>query len=150
MKEEEQLYTLEFLLGFDGHVHWLDQGYRLKFEIKRVKPTKERPHGLRYSFTLHHPDGKRLMGFDNAHGVPAKGSRYNKRQAAADHWHRTEDDEGRPYSFTTAEATFRTRRPPILFPPPRNPQPSAGHPAPKAAVYRRAGEDPRTSRIQSH
>jgi Family of unknown function (DUF6516) len=103
MKEEEQLYTLEFLLGFDGHVHWLDQGYRLKFEIKRVKPTKERPHGLRYSFTLHDPDGQRLMGFDNAHGVPAKGSRYNKRQAAADHWHRTEDDEGRPYSFTTAD-----------------------------------------------
>ena len=104
MKEEEQLYTLEFLLGFDGHVHWLDQGYRLKFEIKRVKPTKERPHGLRYSFTLHDPDGQRLMGFDNAHGVRAKGSRYNKRQAAADHWHRTEDDEGRPYSFTTADA----------------------------------------------
>lgn len=104
MKEEEQLYTLEFLLGFDGHVHWLDQGYRLKFEIKRVEPTKERPHGLRYSFTLHDTDGQRLMGFDNAHGVSAKGSRYNKRQAAADHWHRSEDDEGQPYSFTTADA----------------------------------------------
>jgi Family of unknown function (DUF6516) len=104
MKEEEQLYTLEFLLGFDGHVHWLDQGYRLKFEIKRVKPTKERPHGLRYSFTLHDPDGQRLMGFDNAHGVVPKGSRYLKRRPATDHWHRTEDDAGRPYSFTTADA----------------------------------------------
>lgn len=104
MKEDEQLHTLEFLLGFDGHVHWLDQGYRLKFEIKRVKPTKERPHGLRYSFTLHDPDGQRLMGFDNAHGVARKGSRYLKRRAATDHWHRTEDDKGRPYSFTTADA----------------------------------------------
>jgi hypothetical protein len=43
------------------------------------------------------------MGFDNAHGVAAKGSRYSKRQAAADHWHRTEDDEGRLYYFTTAD-----------------------------------------------
>jgi hypothetical protein len=101
---EEQLHTLEFLLAFDGHVHWLDQGYRLKFEIKQDEATTERPHGLRYSFTLHDPDGKRLMGFDNAHGVPAKGSRYKKRPPAADHWHRTEDDEGRPYSFTTADA----------------------------------------------
>jgi uncharacterized protein DUF6516 len=102
--KEAQLHTLEFLLAFDGHVHWLDQGYRLKFEIKRVEPTTERPHGLRYSFTLHDPDGNRLMGFDNAHGVPATGSRYIKRQPAADHWHRTGDDEGRPYSFTTADA----------------------------------------------
>lgn len=101
--KEAQLHTLEFLLAFDGHVHWLDQGYRLKFEIKRVEATPERPHGLRYSFTLHDPDGNRLMGFDNAHGVAAKGSRYTKRPPDADHWHRTGDDEGRPYSFTTAD-----------------------------------------------
>jgi|SRR6185312_13430946 len=65
-------HTLEFLLAFDGRIHHLEQGYWLKFEIKRIEPTPERPHGLRYSFTLHNADGKRLMGFDNAHGVAAQ------------------------------------------------------------------------------
>lgn len=99
----ENDHTLEFLLAFDGRVHWLDQGYRLKFEIKKSGATDARPHGLRYSFTLHDPDGKRLIGFDNAHAVPAKGPRFGDRPAAADHWHRTETDEGRPYAFVSAE-----------------------------------------------
>jgi len=30
----------------------------VKFEIRRVEPTTERPHGLRYSLTLHDPKGK--------------------------------------------------------------------------------------------
>jgi hypothetical protein len=83
--------------------HHLEQGYWLKFEIKRIAPTTERPHGLRYSFTLHDPDGKRLVGFDNAHGVPPQGSHFQKSSVEHDHWHRTIGDEGRPYSFTTAE-----------------------------------------------
>ena len=66
-------YGLEFLLAFDGRIHHLEEGYWIKFEIERVKPTKERPHGLSYSFTLHAPDGTRLVGFDNAHGVRAQG-----------------------------------------------------------------------------
>jgi hypothetical protein len=67
-----------------------------------VSPTKERPHGLRYSFTLHDPTGNRLMGFDNAHAVTSQGARYRKPEATHDHWHRTASDEGRPYRFTTA------------------------------------------------
>jgi hypothetical protein len=95
--------ALEFLQAFDGHIHQLEQGYWLKFEIKRVAATPERPHGLRYSFTLHGPDGERLVGFDNAHGVPPKGSRFRKPQAEHDHWHRTEDDMGQPYLFTSVD-----------------------------------------------
>ena len=64
-------HTLAFLLAFDGRIHHLDQGYWLKFEIVRTDTTKERSHGLRYSFTLHDPHGKRIVGFDNAHGVPS-------------------------------------------------------------------------------
>ena len=63
----------------------------------------EKPHGLDYSFTLHGPDNRRLVGFDNAHGVPATGSRFKRRPQAADHWHRTERDAGRPYGFKDAE-----------------------------------------------
>jgi hypothetical protein len=99
---DEQLHTLEFLLAFNGHVHWYEQGYFTKFEVRKVPPTPERPHGLRYSFTLHDPDGRRLMGFDNAHKVAPAGSRFAGRPAEADHWHRTRDDPGRPYPFTDA------------------------------------------------
>jgi hypothetical protein len=38
-------YALEFLLAFDGRIHHLDRGYWAKFEVKRIQPTPERPHG---------------------------------------------------------------------------------------------------------
>jgi hypothetical protein len=100
-------HTLEFLLAFDGHVHWYAEGYYAKFEIKRVEATPERPHGLRYSFTLHDPEGQRLIGFDNAHAVEAVGSRFKEAPVEVDHWHRTENDRGRPYAFTDAATLIR-------------------------------------------
>lgn len=96
-------YQLEFLLAFDGRVHHLEKEYWLKFQIKRVTATENRPHGLSYSFTLHAPDGRRLIGFDNAHRVPAIGSRFKRAPQSNDHWHRTENDPGRPYDFKDAE-----------------------------------------------
>lgn len=95
-------HGLEFLLAFDGRVHHLEKGYWLKFEITRGDASAERPHGLSYSFTLHAPDGRRLIGFDNAHNVPRRGSRFKRRGSACDHWHRTETDPGRPYDFKDA------------------------------------------------
>lgn len=103
MKRRTPEYGLEFLLAFDGRIHHLEEGYWIKFEIERVKATKERPHGLSYSFTLHGPDGTRLVGFDNAHGVPAIGARFKRKPQASDHWHRTGTDPGRPYQFKDAE-----------------------------------------------
>ena len=79
------------------------RGYWLKFEIARVHATANRPHGLSYSFTLHAPEGTRLIGFDNAHDVPARGSRFKRRNESTDHWHRTGKDLGRPYEFKDAE-----------------------------------------------
>ena len=96
-------HTLEFLLAFNGRVHRYAGGYWLKFEIVKVTPSQTRPHGLDYSFTLHGPDNRRLIGFDNAHTVPAKGSRFKKRSMATDHWHRAETDAGGPYAFVNAE-----------------------------------------------
>lgn len=102
MRRDTSEHALAFLLAFDGRIHWLQQGYRLKFEIRRTEPTPERPHGLRYSFTLHDANGTRLIGFDNAHAAAPVGGRFKKRKIAADHWHRTEDDQVRPYSFMNA------------------------------------------------
>jgi hypothetical protein len=63
--------SLDTLLDLDSQVLVLDErgGYGVKFEVKRVIPTKERPHGLDYSITLHGNDNERLVGFDNAHAV---------------------------------------------------------------------------------
>jgi hypothetical protein len=58
---------------------------------------------LSYSFTLHGPDGTRLVGFDNAHDVSPKGSRFKHRGETTDHWHRTEEDPGGPYHFKDTE-----------------------------------------------
>src|SRR6266852_5885180 len=100
-------HTLEFLLAFDGRVHHLEKGYWIKFEIKRVEATKRRPFGLSCSFALHAPDGTRLVGFDNAHGVAAVGSQFKRRSRASDHWHRTENDPGRPYEFKDADTLLQ-------------------------------------------
>lgn len=58
---------------------------------------------MAYSFTLHAPDGTRLVGFDNAHAVSTAGGRFKRKLPATDHWHRTETDPGRSYQFRSAE-----------------------------------------------
>ena len=103
MKDRADEHGLEFLLAFDGRVHHVERGYWIRFEIRRVEPSAKRPHGLNYSFTLHGPDGARLIGFDNAHRPPALALSVKRRQTASDHWHRTEEDGGRPYQFRDAE-----------------------------------------------
>jgi len=103
MSEDVPEHALEFLLAFDGRIHHYADGYFVKFEIRRIDPTPARPHGLRYSFTLHGPEGTRLVGFDNAHAVAPLGSRYRKKTVATDHWHRTADDPGRRYTFVSVE-----------------------------------------------
>ena len=78
-------HSLDTLLDLDGQVLFVDQRARfwVKFEARRVEPDAERPHGIRYSLTLHDAKGARLVGFDNAH--PGGGE---KRGSAADHRHR--------------------------------------------------------------
>jgi hypothetical protein len=45
--------------------HWV------KFVVKQVAPSPERPHGISYALILHAADGERLVGYDNAHAVSA-------------------------------------------------------------------------------
>ena len=94
-------HELAYLLDFDGAIYLFDKGYWVKIEVKRTPPTPQRPHGLSYSLTLHDPEGTRLLGFDNAH-APPRDRRYKAKPVANDHWHRTEQDRGRPYSFRSA------------------------------------------------
>ena len=96
-------YALELLLAYDGRLHYLASGHYLKFGVKAVKKSRRVPHGIAYSLTLHAPDGKRLLGFYNAHAVPHRGGRHVRRRSETDHWHRTTGDKGRPYEFVSVE-----------------------------------------------
>ena len=97
---------LEYLLGLDGNIEVQnEQGYWVKMEVSRVRATEERPHGIKYSLTLHAPDNTRLVGFDNAHGgVRPEGSHFKHagKKYPFDHRHRHAKDEGVLYEFETA------------------------------------------------
>jgi hypothetical protein len=97
---------LDYLLGLDGNIEFQnDDGYWVKMDVARVAITTERPHGIKYSLTLHAPDGTRLIGFDNAHGgIKPEGSRFlhTGKKYPYDHKHRHVTDSGVLYEFDTA------------------------------------------------
>ena len=64
--QDHQIRTL-----LDLHDQIIDQegGYWLKIEAWEVISSEVIPHGIRYSLTLHDPNGKRILGYDNAHAV---------------------------------------------------------------------------------
>ena len=67
--DAEEEHELEFLLSLDGYEFRFASGYRVGFAARRVPATKHRPHGIKYSLTLHTPGGERLYGLDNAHKI---------------------------------------------------------------------------------
>ncbi|MFZ4877072.1 hypothetical protein ACL9RI_18515 [Janthinobacterium sp. Mn2066] len=55
---------LEYLSGLDGEIQVQNQdGYFIKFEVHQVKATPDRPHGIKYSLSLH--DMARVMSGEN-------------------------------------------------------------------------------------
>ncbi len=107
MQSHESKETgLDYLLDLDGNIEFQnDEGYWVKMEVSRVAVTTERPHGIKYSLTLHAPEGARLMGFDNAHGgVKPAGSHFLHvgKKYPYDHMHRNATDTGTLYEFDTA------------------------------------------------
>jgi len=89
--------SLDTLLDLHGQVLVIDEaGFWVKFVVTRVPASREKPHGLDYSLTLHGPDGERLVGFDNAHAVEGK------RRVVQDHKHRMRTV--RPYDYRDAAA----------------------------------------------
>src|SRR5688572_30793922 len=62
-------YALDVLLSLDGFEFQFAEGYRVKISARRVQPSGNRPHGVRYSLTLHDSSGHRIYGLDNAHRI---------------------------------------------------------------------------------
>ncbi len=103
--ESRDARGLSYLLDLDGEVQVQnEQGYWVKFDVSMVGKTIYRPHGIKYSLTLHGPDGNRMMGFDNAHAVRTIGSHFTHvgKRYPFDHRHRHAHDEGVLYEFDTA------------------------------------------------
>ena len=103
--------ALDTLLDLDGVTMVLDTDghYWVKFEVKRVPASEEKPHGLDYSLTMHGPGSgdphdSRLVGFDNAHPVQKRGPARRTR-GGWDHKHRFR--AVRPYDYADA-ATLLT------------------------------------------
>jgi hypothetical protein len=94
--------SLDALLDLDGQILVVDEngGHWVKFEVRQVKVTLERPHGLDYSLTLHGKNNERLVGFDNAHTVRHADGPGGKGPAAFDHKHRLRTI--RPYDYRDA------------------------------------------------
>ena len=95
---------LQVLLELNGTEYTEENGYWYKIAAWTVEKSPERPHGIRYTLTLHNNRNERIMGFDNAHAPPGKGrGRYKGRIVEYDHAHYHKNDPGTPYSFESAE-----------------------------------------------
>lgn len=87
--------SLDNLLDLHGQVLVIDaSGHWVSFVVHQVPVTKQKPHGLDYTLTMHAPDGERLVGFDNAHQVE------RARQEAHDHKHQLRTVK--PYAYSDA------------------------------------------------
>jgi hypothetical protein len=91
---------LDILLDLDGISFAADAvgNCAVRFVVKQVPSSPQRPHGLSYSLTLHDETGVRLVGFDNAHAAPARKGR--GRRVVQDHRHRLRTT--RPYEYRDA------------------------------------------------
>jgi len=96
--------TIENLLDLNGDRFVVDEklGLWVKFEARRTTVTNDRPHGVRYSLTLHDKSGKRILGFDNAHAIEYERKGKVKPKRTYYHWHKDVDDVGRPYEYRNA------------------------------------------------
>ena len=96
-------FGLDSLLDLDGVIIAQTDGYWIKFDVALSDVSPERPHGIRYSLTLHDRYGTRVMGYDNVHSVKLpRRNMYAGLKVEYDHFHRHQKDKGIPYEFTDA------------------------------------------------
>jgi hypothetical protein len=88
--DNDNEFGLEALLDLHGLHAEIGDGFRVSMKARRVPADAGRPHGIQYALTLHHPEGHRVLGYDNAHApdVGTGPSRRSRRRALSyDHRH---------------------------------------------------------------
>ena len=92
---------LETLLLLDGEVFPMDNGYWVKFVVHTTAVNEHIPHGIRYSLTFHDRYNRRIIGYDNAHGItPPKRRKFSGVRKTWDHKH--QESIVAPYEFESA------------------------------------------------
>lgn len=79
--------SLDTLLQLDGETFVVEGLFWVRFEVKQVPASPEKPHGIDYSLTLHDARGKRLVGFDNAHPIKEGSGPGARTRVEYDHRH---------------------------------------------------------------
>ena len=79
--------SLKALLELDCIEYGISGGYWVKFSVIEVEFNKHRPHGIKYSLTMHNKHGTRLAGYDNAHLADIKRNKYSAKRVEWDHKH---------------------------------------------------------------
>lgn len=93
--------TLDTLLDLDGQTFYYDTGWWVKLEAKKVEQSKHRPHGVKYSLTLHDRQNNRILGYDNAHCPKTrKKAGFRGRRIVYDHKHM--ERKTFPYHFESS------------------------------------------------
>ena len=88
---------MELVLQADGTAFSLVEGYQVRYEVRKVSPTREVPHGIRYNLVLLDIYNHRVVGFDNAHRVKTGKRRLGVWSKTWDHIHI--EDQVIPYKF---------------------------------------------------
>jgi hypothetical protein len=97
--------SLARLLDLDGEIMEVGGGYWVEIRARRVPPTAAKPHGIDYALSLFSADGKRLVGYDNAHPVATARAPSRKKRETRDHRHvRTTT---KPYAYADAETLLQ-------------------------------------------
>jgi hypothetical protein len=97
--------SLQRLIDLDGEIMEVGGGYWVSLRPRKVPPSVAKPHGIDYSLSLLGPDGRRLVGYDNAHPVAVGSGPARKRRTSGDHRHaRT---TVRPYDYSDAETLLQ-------------------------------------------
>lgn len=98
---EDLAIGLETLLELDGYVFFSGDGCWIKIEARVVPVSRNIPHGVRYSLTLHDRNNTRILGYDNAHKITGSSrKRFSGHKVRWDHVHNR--DQVYPYEFDTA------------------------------------------------
>jgi hypothetical protein len=103
MMEKDASPGLQYLLDLNGEILDQGDGYWIKIDAWEIPPSRDVPHGVRYSLSLHEPYGNRIFGHDNAHATkPPKKFKFAGQKLPYDHKHRHASDKGVPYVFVDA------------------------------------------------
>lgn len=94
---------LDTLLSMDGYKYVYPNLYWWKIKAYKLEPSKERPHGIRYTLTFHDNKGTRIFGMDNKHIPPNRRKGFHGRTVEYDHTHEDKNDKGTAYTFINAE-----------------------------------------------